>query len=204
MARLPDPFTHPAYALGFQKVVVIDNDPITRDEMPNGTVKEVKMQSQYWGLQISYADLFENEFSFLDAFILEYKRTGGYIEVLLPQYEKFRVRGNISGMKVGAGASGSTVELTNITGVIGTPAPGDLFKLSAYPKVYKITSVNITPTKWTINVYPDLANTTNGSELPVFNGILFRTKLMNGDSFQSDLSVDGVYTGVSLDLRESL
>lgn len=204
MARLPDPFTNPEYALGFQKAVVIDNDPMTRDELPNGKVNEVKMQAQYWGLQISYPDLFEAEFSFLDAFILEYKRTGGYIDVLLPQYEKFRVRGATTAVTIPAGLSGSTIILDNIGALIGKPNPGDLFKLNAYPKVYKITSVVTTSSRWTLTVYPDLANTTNGSEKPVFNGILFRTKLMNGDSFQSDLTVDGVYTGVSLDLRESL
>jgi hypothetical protein len=204
MARLPDPFTHPGVALGFQKATLIDNDPIVRDTLPNGKVNEVKMESQYWGLSISYPDMYESEFSFLDAFILEYKRTGGYIDVLLPQYEKFRVSGNISQTKVQSGLAGSTIVLTNIGGLTGLPKPGDLFQLSPYPKVYKITSISTSSSAWTINVYPDLANITNGSEIPVFNGILFRTKLMNGDSFQSDLSVDGMYAGIGLELRESL
>ncbi|ATW62657.1 hypothetical protein [Salmonella phage SP-3] len=86
----------------------------------------------------------------------------------------------------------------------GTPKPGDLFKLSNHPKVYKITSFNKSGNTWSINLYPDLFITTTGAEKPVFNGILFRTKLMNGDAFGSTLNNNGTYSNISLNLRESL
>ncbi|AXC41788.1 hypothetical protein RRK77_004450 [Salmonella enterica] len=203
--RLPDPYTNPELSgLGFESVNLVDNDPMIRDELPNGKVREVKVSAQYWGINISYPELFPDEFAKLDSFILDYKRTGSYIDVLLPQYEAFRVRGDTSVVNIPAGQKGSTVIMDTKGTLRGLPKPGDLFKLSNHPKVYKITSINTAGNTWNISVYPDLFITTTGSEKPVFNGILFRTKLMNGDSFGSTLNSNGTYTGISLSLRESL
>ncbi|WWD10808.1 distal tail protein [Escherchia phage Stokescottia] len=203
--RLPDPYTNPELSgLGFESVNLIDNDPVIRDELPNGKVNEVKVSAQYWGINISYPELFPDEYSVLDAFILEYKRTGSYIDVILPQYEAFRVRGNTSLVNIPAGQKGSNITMDTKGLLIGTPKPGDLFKLSNHPKVYKITSFNKSGNTWSINLYPDLFITTTGAEKPVFNGILFRTKLMNGDAFGSTLNNNGTYSGISLNLRESL
>ncbi len=203
--RLPDPYTNPELSgLGFESVNLIDNDPVIRDELPNGKVNEVKVSAQYWGINISYPELFPDEYSVLDAFILEYKRTGSYIDVILPQYEAFRVRGNTSLVNIPAGQKGSNITMDTKGILTGTPKPGDLFKLSNHPKVYKITSFNKSGNTWSINLYPDLFVTTTGAEKPVFNGILFRTKLMNGDAFGSTLNNNGTYSGISLNLRESL
>lgn len=203
--RLPDPYTNPEYpGLGFESVNVVDNDPMIRDELPNGKVKEVKISAQYWGINISYPELFPDEYAFLDSKILEYKRTGDYLEVLLPQYEAFRVRGNGDAATIPAGQKGSILIINNAGVFTGNPKPGDLFKLSSHPKVYKITSFSKSGTTWTLGLYPDLFLTTTGSEKPVFNGILFRTKLMNADSFGSTLNNNGTYSGISLSLRESL
>ncbi|UCR80912.1 distal tail protein [Escherichia phage Lindwurm] len=203
--RLPDPYTNPELSgLGFESVNLIDNDPVIRDELPNGKVNEVKVSAQYWGINISYPELFPDEYNVLDAFILEYKRTGSYIDVILPQYEAFRVRGNTSLVNIPAGQKGSNITMDTKGLLIGTPKPGDLFKLSNHPKVYKITSFNKSGNTWSINLYPDLFITTTGTEKPVFNGILFRTKLMNGDAFGSTLNNNGTYSGISLNLRESL
>lgn len=203
--RLPDPYTNPELSgLGFESVNLIDNDPVIRDELPNGKVNEVKVSAQYWGINISYPELFPDEYSVLDAFILEYKRTGSYIDVILPQYEAFRVRGNTSLVNIPAGQKGSNITMDTKGLLTGTPKPGDLFKLSNHPKVYKITSFNKSGNTWSINLYPDLFITTTGAEKPVFNGILFRTKLMNGDAFGSTLNNNGTYSNISLNLRESL
>ncbi|AKO61489.1 hypothetical protein APCEc03_088 [Escherichia phage phiAPCEc03] len=203
--RLPDPYTNPELSgLGFESVNLIDNDPVIRDELPNGKVNEVKVSAQYWGINISYPELFPDEYNVLDAFILEYKRTGSYIDVILPQYEAFRVRGNTNLVNIPAGQKGSNITMDTKGVLTGIPKPGDLFKLSNHPKVYKITSFNRSGNSWSINVYPDLFVTTTGAEKPVFNGILFRTKLMNGDAFGSTLNNNGTYSGISLNLRESL
>lgn len=203
--RLPDPYTNPELSgLGFESVNLIDNDPVIRDELPNGKVNEVKVSAQYWGINISYPELFTDEYNVLDAFILEYKRTGSYIDVILPQYEAFRVRGNTGLVNIPAGQKGSNITMDTKGLLTGIPKPGDLFKLSNHPKVYKITSFNKLGNTWSINLYPDLFITTTGAEKPVFNGILFRTKLMNGDAFGSTLNNNGTYSGISLNLRESL
>ena len=203
--RLPDPYTNPELSgLGFESVNLIDNDPVIRDELPNGKVRETKVSAQYWGVTIQYPDLFPDEYTKLDTFLLEYKRTGAYIDVLLPQYEAFRVTGDTSLVSIPAGQKGSTIMMDTKGVLRNVPKAGDLFKLSNHPKVYKITSFSQVGNTWQLNVYPDLFITTTGSEKPVFNGILFRTKLMNGDSFGSTLNSNGTYSGISLSLRESL
>lgn len=202
--RLPDPFTNPSLCPGFETADLVDNDPMIRDEMPNGKVLEVKSSAQYWGINITMPDLLPKEFFFLDAFIGEYKRTGGYIDVLLPQYENVHVRGGAELLTIASGQKGSTVVLGNLSALTGRPVAGDIFQLSTHPKVYKITKVATTATTMTLSLYPDLFITTTGAEKPVFNGILFQTKLMNGDAWSQNITNDGVYTGVTLNLREAL
>lgn len=202
--RLPDPFTHPHLeGLGFEVATLIDNDPIIRDELPNGTVREVKVAAQYFGINITYPELYPNEYATLDAFLLESKRTRSYIEVLLPQYESFKVKGSMALVNIPSGQRGSILEINNATSLNGAPALGDLFKLSTHPKVYKITSFRKEANKWVLGLYPDLRITTNGQEKPVFTGITFRTKGMNLDTFSASLDANGMYTGLSLNLRES-
>lgn len=203
--RLPDPLTNPEYhGLGFETAQLVDNDPVIRDELPNGKVAEFKVAAQYWSINLTYPDLFMDEYTFLETFIQSYKRSGGYIEVLLPQYEAFRVKSSTALVNIAAGQKGSSITMTNTSSLIGEPQAGDLFKLSTHPKVYKIVSVYKTTNSITLGLYPDLFITTTGSEKPVFNGILFRTKLMNGNTFGQPLDADGKYSGVSLVLRESL
>ena len=203
--RLPDPFTHPQYqGLGFETCTLVDNDPMIRDELPNGSVREVKSAAQYYSIQIAYPDLYPDEFAILSSFILEYKRTRSYIDVMLPHYEVFRVKGNPSTTSIASGQKGNSLKISNVGSLLGTPKAGDLFQLSTHPKVYKITSFQSASGVWTLGVYPDLMLTTTGSEKPVFNGILFRTKLASGDSLSEEMTADGMFTGQQLHLRESL
>lgn len=202
--RLPDPFTNPDEALGFETANLIDNDPVIRDEMPNGSVLEAKFSAQYWGINIEFPDMTPTEFSFMDAFICEYKRTGGYIEVLLPQYERFNVKSGEDTTTIPSNQKGSILVIGNITSLVGRPKPGDLFKLSTHPKVYKITTVSDTGGALRLSLYPDLFITTTGAEKPVFNGILFRTKLMSGDAWNQQIDTDGMYSDISINLREAL
>lgn len=203
--RLPDPFTHPQYqGLGFESAILIDNDPMIRDELPNGSVLEVKSASQFYSMNITYPDLYPDEFAVLSSFILEYKRTRSFIDVMLPHYEVFRVQGSTAGTTIATGQKGNTLQIGNTGSLRGTPNPGDLIQLTTHPKVYKITSFQNNAGVWTLGLYPDLMITTNGSEKPIFNGILFRTKLMNGDALQEEFTADGVYVGQALNLRESL
>ena len=202
--RLPDPFTHPNLdGLGFSSCTLTDNDPITRDELPNGEVREVKISAQYFSIEIRYPELLPSEYAVLDSFILESKRTRSYIEVLLPYYESFRIRGNVGLTTIPSGQNGSTIQINNTGVLVGEPKLGDLFQLSTHPKVYKITSLTKGASSWTLGLYPDLRITTNGSEKPVFTGIKFRTKALNLDSYSSEETADGVFTGLGLSLRES-
>lgn len=202
--RLPDPFTHPGRAPGFQTGRLIDNDPVVRDQLPNGRVTEVKMAAQYFGVEISYPDLYESEYRLIESFILNSKRLGDYIDVMLPQYQRFTVGGTPNNTTIPAGLSGSVVTINNATMLNGTPNLGDLFKLSTHPKVYRIVSINIAGGRWDLGVYPDLFITTNGTEKPVFSGITIQTKMLNADSFGVEMNADGIYQGLSLSLREAL
>ncbi|AFQ22291.1 distal tail protein [Pectobacterium phage My1] len=204
--RLPDPFTHPGYeGLGFDSVALIDNDPVLRDELPNGKVSEVKNSAQYWGIDIQYPDMFPDEYAILSSTLLGYKSQRTTLEVVLPQYESFRVRGTTSAVTIASGQKGNKLVMGNVGSLEGEPKVGDLFKFSNHTKVYKITSFTKTSsTQWTLGLYPDIFKTTTGAEKPVFTGIVFTTKLMNGDSFRESLSHDGVYTGLSLQLREHI
>ena len=202
--RLPDPFTNPEIALGFESASLIDNDPVIRDELPNAKVLEVRTSSQYWGIEITYPDMYPEEYFFFDAFISEYKRTGGYIDVLLPQYENLRVKGDPKYTSIPTGQKGSTLQIQGMNSLLGNPKPGDIFKLSTHSKVYKITNVVRQDDTLTLNLYPPLAITTTGNEKPVFNMVLFRTKLLNGDAMKATINSDGMYPGFTLSLRESL
>lgn len=201
--RLPDPFTNPDLCPGFEVANLIDNDPLIRDEMPDGSVLEVKTAAQYWGINIQMPDLLPEEFYFLDAFICEYKRTGSYIEVLLPQYENNHVISGSEFMTIPSNQKGSQLTINSISSLIGLPVAGDLFQLSTSAKVYKITKVVKNSNNIVLSLYPDLFVTTTGAEKPKFSGILFRTKLMNGDAFSQNITTDGVYTGINLNLREA-
>lgn len=202
--RLPDPFTHPGRAPGFQTGRLIDNDPVVRDQLPNGRVTEVKMAAQYFGVEITYPDLYESEYRLIESFILNSKRLGDYIDVMLPQYQRFTVGGTPNNTTIPAGLSGNVVTINNATMLSGAPNLGDLFKLSTHPKVYRIVSINMAGGRWDLGVYPDLFITTNGSEKPVFSGITIQTKMLNADSFGVEMNADGIYQGLALSLREAL
>lgn len=136
--------------------------------------------------------------------ILEAKRTNQDIDVVLPQFIVYRVRGDLSSVTIADNQRGSTLVLTNTTSMVGLPFVGDLFKLDTHPKVYKITKVAKEGDKITLNIYPDLFIATTGIEKPVFNNISFKMKLMGRDKLVEDKNVDGMYEGVEFTLRESL
>lgn len=199
--RLPDPFTHPELP-GFESVTLIDNDTVTSDRMANNKVFEVRDVGQYWGISIPFPDLFPSEFAIIDTFIAEYKRTGGFIEVLLPQYELSTVRGDLTSAVIPLGQKGNTITMT-IPNLTGSPKLGGLFKLDSHYKVYKITKVEVQGNTVTIGVYPDLFVTTNGSEKPVFNGVLIQTKAVGLEKYKSTLTSDGMYEAFVLNFEES-
>lgn len=202
--RLPDPYTNPGEAPGFTNAPLTDNQPIIQDAMPDGRLLQQKSAAQFWSMKISYPELFDMEYRLISSAINEAKRTDDFIEIVLPQHVSYRVQGDESKASIAAGQKGSSLVITNTSGLTGFPYPGDLFKLSTHAKVYKITSVDVsTPNQMTINLYPDLFIDTDGSEKPVFNDIKFQVKLSNR-TIMEDVSVDGLYTGITYDFRESL
>lgn len=201
--RLPDPFTHPNEAPGFLSAPLVDNQPLLVDEMPNGKVIKTKSSAQFWGINISYPDLYETEYRMVSSAINESKRLGSNIELVLPQHIVYRVTGDTSVVSIPAGLKGSVVEIDGTDILRGHPHVGDLFKLSTHPKVYKITKFTKEKNKFIIYIYPDLFITTNGSEKPEFNDIRFQMTLVE-KSLVENINVDGLYTDVAYQFRESL
>ena len=60
--RLPDPFTD-AVAAGFSIAALKEVDPQLQDDMPDGTILRTHSAAPYWTLNLSYPDLFEEEFA---------------------------------------------------------------------------------------------------------------------------------------------
>tara|TARA_Y100001956_G_C4101926_1_gene178058 strand:- start:85 stop:708 length:624 start_codon:yes stop_codon:yes gene_type:complete len=202
--RLPDPFTS-AVAPGFNSAVLGDVDPQIQDPMSDGSVLRVNTATQYWTLSLTYPDLTRDEFDFLVGTLAEAKRLREDIQILLPQYENFSVGGEPNNTTIASGQSGSTITIGNASALTGRPRLNSLFKMSGCSKVYKITSIDINGSTWTLGLYPDLVEITDGSEKPQFNTILFNMVLEEARLPDEDPSVeDGLYRGVSLDLRENV
>ncbi|AJF40895.1 hypothetical protein [Vibrio phage JSF12] len=203
--RLPDPFTHPGMVPGFLSAPLTDYEPLIQDELPNGKVLEVKTSTQYWGLTITYPPLYPDEYKIISSAIMKAKNTDGVIQVALPQYLNMHVIGNESLTTIAAGQKGNTLVINNASGLSGNPHVGDLFKLSTHEKVYKIVDFErVSPSQLRLELYPNLLITTNGTEKPVFNNLLFNMKLVGRTSIQENLNVDGMYTDVSYTLREAV
>lgn len=203
--RLPDPFVD-NIAPGFTGARLTDTDPIIYDELPDGSVLRVRVASQYWGLELTYPELFYQEYAYMSSFLAEAKRTSNPIEVLLPQYENFRVRGDQTALTIASGQKGSEIVIGNMSAVTGRPYIGDLFKLSGGSKVYKITTVteDSGTDTMTLGLYPDLAHTTVFQETPIFNGVLFEMTLQDDNLPDDDPDVDGLYRGFVILLRENI
>lgn len=201
--RLPDPFVIND-APGFTSADLIDNYPLLQDELQDGSVLQVKNGNQFWSLAITYPELFPTEYAVIIGAIEEAKRTGDYIDILLPHYSPFRVVGNTTLTNIASGFKGSTITITQTDNLGGTPFVGDLFQLSGdSKKVYRITSVDTSVANtWTLGLYPDLVIETTGAEKPVFNNILFQTVLSDWKT-TSSIGVDGLYTGVGFNFREA-
>lgn len=202
--RLPDPFTHPGEAPGFLSAPLIDNEPIIQDELPGGTVKQVKSAQQYWSTVITYADLYDMEFRLVSSAVYEAKRKDGLLQIVLPQYTSYRVFGNTANLSIPANQKGSSLTIQGFNSVEGVPYVGDLFKLSTHPKVYKITKVTRAGDSVTLGLYPNLVITTNGTEKPELNGVTFQMALTNRSGLKENINPDGMYTDVTISLRESL
>lgn len=203
--RLPDPFVD-AIAPGFTGARLIDNDPVIYDEMPNGKILKVKSSAQYWSLELTYPELFYEEFAYLSGFLAEVKRQQTTVDVLLPQYENFRVRGNQAALTIASGQSGNQITIGNTSIITGRPNIGDLFKISGGTKVYKITGYteDTQANTMTLSLYPDLAHTTGVGETPIFNGILLEMTLVDDNMPDDDPDVDGLYRGFTFMLRETI
>jgi len=200
--RLPDPFTVNG-APGFSTADLIDNHPIIRDELRDGSILIVKDGAQYWSIDITYPDLLPTEYSLILSTLEESKRTGKSLLILLPQYLHFRVTTDINTLSIPAGLSGSLLTINGMTNAL--PFPGDLLQLSnsISKKVYRITSIDTSiSNKVTLGLYPDLVVTTTGAEKPEFNNILFNTILSDWEHTTS-INTDGLYTGVNIRVRES-
>ena len=200
--RLPDPYVDQS-APGFSSAKLVDIDPYITDTMSNGTVLRTKVASQYWTLDLAYPDLTEDEFRIIHSSLADSKRLGTTVDVLLPQYEQYHVKGDTTTATVVDGSSGSQLTITDINDLTGSPRVGDLFKLSTHSKVYKITDTDIQAGTWVLSLYPNLAVTTLNAN-PVFNNILFEMTLGKDSLPTEDVSVDGFYPGVSISLREQL
>ncbi|CAM0006019.1 distal tail protein [Vibrio phage D249] len=203
--RLPDPFTDAA-AAGFSAAVLKEVDPQLQDDMPDGTVLRTNSAAPYWTLNLSYPDLFDEEFALLLGTLAESKRLNENIEVLLPQYEKYRVSGDTALTSIASGAAGSEVVISNYSALTGRPYLNDLFQMTGGTKVYKITKVEIDTqaNTMTLGLYPRLTQVTVGREKPIFNNILFSMVLSEGTLPMEDPSTDGMYRGVEITLRENV
>lgn len=203
--RLPDPFTDAA-AAGFSTAVLREVDPQLQDDMPDGTVLRTNSAAPYWTLNLTYPDLFDEEFALLLGTLAESKRLNENIEILLPQYEKYRVNGNTALTSIASGAGGSEIVISNYSALTGRPYLNDLFQMTGGTKVYKITNVAIDTQAdtMTLGLYPRLTQTTVGSEKPIFNNILFSMVLSEGTLPMEDPSTDGMYRGVEISLRENI
>lgn len=203
--RLPDPFTDAA-AAGFSTAVLREVDPQLQDDMPNGSVLRTNSAAPYWTLDLSYPDLFYEEFALLYGTLAESKRLNENIEILLPQYEKYRVTGDTTATRIASGFAGSEIVISNYSALTGRPNLNDLFQLTGSTKVYKISKVEIDNTQdtLTLGLYPRLSKTTTGTEKPVFNNILFSMVLADATLPAEDPSTDGLYRGVELSLRENV
>ncbi|QKN88559.1 distal tail protein [Vibrio phage vB_ValS_X1] len=203
--RLPDPFTN-ADAPGFTGARLVDNNPVIYDEMPNGSVLRVDGAAQFWSLELTYPELFYMEFAVLSAAVMEAIRVGDTIDVLLPQYENYRVTGNPNSTVITAGQKGNQIVIQNASALNGRPNIGDLFKITGHSKVYKITSytLNNASNSITLGLYPKLAKITDGTEKPIFNNILFEMVLVDDTIPTEDLDVNGMYQGFELTLRENV
>ncbi|CAM0005999.1 distal tail protein [Vibrio phage D239] len=203
--RLPDPFTDAA-AAGFSTAVLKEVDPQLQDDMPDGTVLRTNSAAPYWTLNISYPDLFDEEFALLLGTLAEAKRLNENIEILLPQYEKYRVTGDTNATNIASGASGSEIVISNYSALSGRPYLNDLFQMTGGTKVYKISKVTIDTQAdtMTLGLYPRLTKVTVGTEKPIFNNILFSMVLADGNLPMEDPSTDGMYRGVEIALRENI
>lgn len=199
--RLPDPYTN-SLAPGFNAAKLGDIDPHLVDEMPNGTVLKLKSAAQYWTLDLEYPDLTEEEYQILITALAQAKNIGDTIDVLLPQYEKYRVQGDTNSLVIAPGQSGNWVTIENTSILTGSPYIGDLLQFTNHSKVYKILAITKLATTWNIQLYPNLAKETEAGTKPIFNSILFNTTLVTDNLPTEDPSIDGFYRGVTLALRE--
>lgn len=204
--RLPDPFTHPNIAPGFLTAPLVDNEPIFQDALPNGRVLELTAAAHFWSCTITYPDLLENEFRLVNSAVQKAKTGDGVIQLALPQFLNLRVTGDTETTSIAAEQTGSTLVITGAQNLTGNPYVGDLFQLKGEPKVYKITSVSRSSDNrtLTLGLYPNLVRPTLTTDKPEFNNILFNMKLSNRSGLSENPNADGLYTGVSLQLRESL
>ena len=203
--RLPDPFTD-VVAAGFSSAILKEVDPQLQDDMPDGTVLRTNSAAPYWTINLTYPDLFEEEFALLLGTLAESKRLNENIEVLLPQYEKFRVTGDTTLTSISAGSLDSEIVINNYSALQGRPYLNDLFQISGSSKVYKITNVQINTSSntMTLGLYPRLTRQLIGSEKPIFNTILFSMVLSDASLPVEDPSTDGMYRGVEISLRENI
>ncbi|CAL9969180.1 distal tail protein [Vibrio phage D51] len=202
--RLPDPFTSNV-APGFSSAILGDVDPQIQDPMSDGSVLRVNTASQYWTISLAYPDLTRDEFDFLVGTLAEAKRLREDIQVLLPQYEMFSVSGDTNSTNIAQGQTGTEITIGGTSALTGRPRINSLFKLSGCTKVYKITSFTDLGGSWTLGVYPDLVETTDGTEKPQFNSILFNVVLIEPKLPNEDPSVeDALYRGVTLEFRENV
>ena len=202
--RLPDPFIVEG-APGFTTGDLMSNHPIIQDPLTDGRVLQVDNGNQYWSIDITYPDLFPEEYSLVISAIERAKATKDFIDILLPQYMHYRVVGDVGAAVIPAGQKSNTLRVTNVGQLGGIPLAGDLVQLlgSASRKVYRITYVDTDVAgQWTLGIYPDLQAQTTGVEKPEFNNILFQTKMTDWNH-KSSINVDGMYTGVGFTFREA-
>lgn len=206
MIRLPDPFTDSS-APGFLSAPLQDNEPVLQEELPNGKVLQIaNVSAQYWSTEISYPDLYEDEYRIISSAIYKAKKTGDSIGIVLPQYLSHNVMGEDLDVNIRSGSKGGSVVIEKADLLKGNPKIGDLFQLSTHPKVYKIVGYNrnTTDKTLTLDIYPDLFITTDGTEKPVFNNVIFNMKLVSRDGITENVNANGLYQDISFKFRESL
>lgn len=201
MIRLPDPYTDPGIAPGFQVASLTDNRPVFVDNLPSGRQLKTTSTAQQWGIVINYPELLFEEFQLVKTTLDRVESTGDTLGLILPHYELYTVKQDPSTMSIAAEQVGNTLVITNFTDN-KVPFVGRFLKLTNSTKVYKIIGVEREVNTLTLTIYPNLAKKTTLTTKPVFNNIIFECSIEEVPS--EVFSTDGIFEDFSVALKESI
>lgn len=203
MIRLPDPYTHPGVAPGFEIASLKDIRPVLVENLPNGRQIKTSSTAQYWALTIKYPALYFEEYQLITTVLNTVESTGDTLGLILPHYELYTVKQDPSTMSIAANQVGNLLKITNYTDS-AKPFIGRFLKLTNSTKVYKIIGVDHNPIAKTLDLtlYPNLAKKTLSTTKPIFNNIIFECSIE--EIPEENFSSEGIFEEVSIPLRENI